>query len=63
MSKHDIRSRPHLLAGLGLAIVTPLTERGEPDLPALGSGGQVHRAGCQPIPREVDQRTVFGHCV
>lgn len=35
MSKHDIRNRPTLLAGLGLAIVTPLTKSGAPDLPAL----------------------------
>ena len=35
MSTHDIRARPHLLAGLGLAIITPLTEQGAPDLPAL----------------------------
>jgi hypothetical protein len=51
--------RRELVEHLGLHLVDVL----QPDLPALGSGGQVHRAGCQPIPREVDQRTVFGHCV
>ena len=33
------------------------------DLPALGSRRQVHRAGCQSIPRDVEERAVFGHCV
>jgi 4-hydroxy-tetrahydrodipicolinate synthase len=37
MSKLDIRKDPHQIAGLGLAIVTPLTDKGEPDLPALST--------------------------
>ena len=45
--------RRELVEHLGLHLVEVM----QPDLPALGSGGQVHRAGCRPIPREVDQRT------